>query len=150
MGVCFSPFSLSSGPRGFLNWGDPGPPREAGIWGAWGNPLPAPSHAGGERRQVTIWMTDLCGYTGFNEVFDPEEVALVMERSEHAATRLAHEHGGIVNQFVGDEVVVLFGVPSAHEDDARRAVSSALELHAFVAQLSAELEPKLLQALRLH
>ena len=45
---------------------------------------------------------------------------------------------------------MLFGVPSAHEDDARRAVSSALALHAFVAELSAELEPKLSQALRLH
>ena len=138
-----------------LYCGDPNQPRDAEICGACGKTLgpssiAAPPLAYGERRQVTIWMADLCGYTGFNEVFDPEEVAAVMDRIEAAASRLAHEHGGIVNQFVGDEVVVLFGVPSAHEDDARRAVSSALALHAFVAELSAELEPKLSQALRLH
>ena len=95
-------------------------------------------------------MADLCGYTGLNEAFDPEEVAAVMDRIEHEATRVVFEHGGLVNQFVGDEIVALFGVPSAHEDDAQRAVASALELHRYVRQLGRELEPKLPHALRLH
>jgi tetratricopeptide (TPR) repeat protein len=73
-----------------------------------------------------------------------------MDRIEREATRVVYEHDGIVNQFVGDEVVALFGVPTAHEDDAQRAVSSALELHRFVRELGRELETKLNQALRLH
>jgi len=109
-----------------------------------------PPLAQGERRRVTIWMADLCGYTALNEVFDPEEVEAVMDRFEGEATRVVHEHGGVVNQFVGDEVVALFGVPTAHEDDPQRAVSSALELHRYVRELGNELEPKLRRALRLH
>ncbi|MET0593452.1 MAG: AAA family ATPase [Polyangiaceae bacterium] len=111
---------------------------------------PLPPLAQGERRKVTIWMADLCGYTGLNEALDPEEVAAFMDRIEREASRVVHEHDGIINQFVGDEIVALFGVPTAHEDDAQRAVASALELHRFVITLGRELEAKLPQALRLH
>lgn len=149
--------------------GDPHQARDAAVCGACGNPLPVgelssvrtestgkaasmtqPPLAQGERRQVTIWMADLCGYTGLNEAFDPEEVAAFMDRIEREASRVVHEHDGIVNQFVGDEIVALFGVPTAHEDDAQRAVSSALELHRYVQKLGRELESKLPHALRLH
>src|SRR4051812_47398474 len=150
--------------------GDPHQARDAAVCAACGHPLfvaeqssvrpetagrrapsiSLPPLAQGERRRVTIWMADLCGYTGLNETFDPEEVAAFMERIEREATRLVHEHDGIVNQFVGDEIVALFGVPTAHEDDAQRAVSSALELHRCVRQLGRELEAKLSHALRLH
>jgi class 3 adenylate cyclase/tetratricopeptide (TPR) repeat protein len=112
--------------------------------------MPLPPLAQGERRKVTIWMADLCGYTRLNETFDPEEVAAFMDRIEREATRLVQEHDGVVNQFVGDEIVALFGVPTAHEDDAQRAVASALELHRYVRQLGSELEPKLSHPLRLH
>jgi class 3 adenylate cyclase/tetratricopeptide (TPR) repeat protein len=105
--------------------------------------MPLPPLSQGERRKVTIWMADLCGYTGLNESLDPEEVAAFMDRIEREATRVVHEHDGIVNQFVGDEIVALFGVPTAHEDDAQRAVASALELHRFVRTLGRELEAKL-------
>jgi class 3 adenylate cyclase len=109
-----------------------------------------PPLAQGERRQVTIWMADLCGYTGLNEVCDPEEVAEVMDRIEQEASRIVREHDGTVNQFVGDEIVALFGVPTAHEDDAQRAVSSALELHRFVRRLGDEMGARLPNVLRLH
>jgi class 3 adenylate cyclase/tetratricopeptide (TPR) repeat protein len=95
-------------------------------------------------------MADLCGYTGLNEVCDPEEVAEVMDRIELEASRIVQEHDGTVNQFVGDEIVALFGVPAAHEDDAQRAVSSALELHRFVRRLGDELGSRLPNVLRLH
>src|SRR5689334_11796487 len=128
-----------------IHCGDPHQARDAQVCGTCGNPLPVgelssvrtegaggpsiastPPLAQGERRKVTIWMADLCGYTGMNEVLDPEEVAMFMDRIEREATRVVHEHDGVVNQFVGDEIVALFGVPTAHEDDAQRAVSSAL------------------------
>jgi class 3 adenylate cyclase/tetratricopeptide (TPR) repeat protein len=152
-----------------IHCGDPLRARDAAVCSACGNPLPVgelssvradaagkgqsvalPPLAQGERRKVTIWMADLCGYTGLNEALDPEEVAAFMDRIEREATRVVHEHGGVVNQFVGDEIVALFGVPTAHEDDAQRAVSSALELHRSIQKLGRELATKLPQALRLH
>jgi class 3 adenylate cyclase/tetratricopeptide (TPR) repeat protein len=90
----------------------------------------------GERRTVTVVMSDLSGYTALGERLDPEDVAQIMTEIKSDATRIVESFGGIVNQFVGDEVVSLFGLPNAKGDDARRAVSAAIELHARVAELS--------------
>ena len=120
-------------------------PPAAGERGA-----PGATRGQAERRRATIWMADLCGYTRLSEVFDPEEVAQLMDRIEHEATRIVVEHGGIINQFVGDEIVALFGVPTSHEDDAQRAVSSAVALHAFVRQLDAGLKSELPHGARFH
>ena len=73
-----------------------------------------------------------------------------MNRLKRAATRIVEGHGGMVNQFVGDEVMALFGVPRAHDDDPIRAVRAAFELHAAVRELGDELAPRLGRALRLH
>ena len=95
----------------------------------------------GERRHATVMFSDLSGYTALNEALDPEEVEAVMGRIKADATAIVERHGGTVNQFVGDEIMALFGVPLAHRDDARRAVSAAFALHravdAFVATLGA-------------
>ena len=68
-------------------------------------------------------FSDLCGYTALNEALDPEEVEAVMARIKADASAVIERHGGTVNQFVGDEVMALFGVPLAHRDDARAARS---------------------------
>jgi class 3 adenylate cyclase/tetratricopeptide (TPR) repeat protein len=111
-------------------------------------------HAGelphGERRRATVLFADLCGYTALNERFDPEEVAEVMNEIKAAATAIVGAHGGLVNQFVGDEVLALFGVPHRHEDDARRAVAAAFELHHHVRELGERLAGRLGERLRLH
>jgi class 3 adenylate cyclase len=104
----------------------------------------------GERRQATIVFSDLSGYTAMNERLDPEDVEPLVGRIKDAAVRIVERHGGIVNQFVGDEVLALFGIPTAHEDDPVRAVRAALEMHALVRQLSPEVEARIGQSLRLH
>jgi len=76
----------------------------------------------GERRQATIVFSDLSGYTSMNERLDPEEVEAIMSRIKMEAVKIVGHHEGIVNQFVGDEVLALFGIPAAHEDDPMRAV----------------------------
>ena len=95
----------------------------------------------GERRHATVMFSDLSGYTALNEALDPEEVEAVMARIKAVATQIVEKLGGTVNQFVGDEIMALFGVPLAHRHDARSAVTAALELHravdAFVATLPA-------------
>lgn len=104
----------------------------------------------GERRQATVMFSDLTGYTAMNEVLDPEEVEALMTHLKNEAVRIVEHHGGIVNQFVGDEVLALFGIPTAHEDDPVRAVRAALELHILVRQLSPQVEGHLRQPLRMH
>jgi len=112
----------------------------------------APSGPGeeGERRHATVMFSDLTGYTALNEAFDPEEVEQVMARIKREASRVIERHGGGVNQFVGDEVMALFGVPLTRRDDARHAVSAALELHASVDSIATSLASRLGRQLSMH
>ena len=82
-----------------------------------------------ERRcRVTLMFADLSGYTALAENSDPEEVADVRRRLMQMASTVIANHQGLVNQFVGDGVVAVFGLPKAHEDDGRRAIAAAVEL----------------------
>jgi class 3 adenylate cyclase len=89
----------------------------------------------GERRQATVVFSDLAGYTALTERRDPEDVEALLTLIKREATRVVERHGGTVNQFVGDEVMALFGVPVARRDDPARAVAAALELHATVREV---------------
>ncbi|MET0391281.1 MAG: AAA family ATPase [Polyangiales bacterium] len=81
---------------------------------------------------MTLLFSDLRGYTQWNEEEDPEDIAQVMDAIRREAVNIVEAHGGIVNQFIGDEIMGVFGVVSSHEDDAARAVAAARALHAYV------------------
>ena len=85
-----------------------------------------------ERREATLLFADLHGYTELTQRADVEEVAAIMDAVKTGAAEIVQAYGGVVNQFVGDEVMAVFGLPQGNEDDPRRAVSAALELHAFL------------------
>ena len=85
-----------------------------------------------------------------NERLDPEEVEEIMVRIKATATAIVERHGGIVNQFVGDEIYSVFGVPQARRDDPQRAVRAALELHRAVEEISAQVASKIGQPLAMH
>src|SRR5450755_552000 len=104
----------------------------------------------GERRHATVMFSDLSGYTALNEAFDPEEVETWMARIKSDAAMVIERHGGTVNQFVGDEIMALFGVPLARRDDARHAVAAALELHGVVDAFLATLDPGIARVLAMH
>jgi class 3 adenylate cyclase/tetratricopeptide (TPR) repeat protein len=104
----------------------------------------------GRRSQATVLFSDLVGYTALTEGVDPEEVAGLLNTILAEAGRIIEAHGGTVNQFAGDEVKAVFGIPAAHDDDPRRAVAAALELHRFVGELDARLGRLLGHRLRLH
>ncbi|MBI5108190.1 MAG: AAA family ATPase [Rhodocyclales bacterium] len=104
----------------------------------------------GQRRHASIVFSDLSGYTALNERLDPEEVEAIMGRIKEAATRIIGCHGGVINQFIGDEVVALFGIPVARRDDAVRAVRAARELHAAVRAIGQEVAPRIGRALTMH
>jgi class 3 adenylate cyclase len=104
----------------------------------------------GERRHATVLFSDLSGFTAMTEQLDPEEVQTLVRQLKDGAVEIVETHGGIVSQFVGDEVLALFGIPAAHEDDPLRAVRAAAEIHALARELSPQVEEKIGRALAMH
>src|SRR5688500_396746 len=91
-----------------------------------------------ERKFATAFFVDIVGYTSLVEQHDPEIVDALVRR---VFARLGEEisrHGGLVERTAGDAILVLFGVPAAHEDDPERAVRAALRCHAVLAELNRE------------
>ncbi|MDB4988734.1 MAG: hypothetical protein JWN04_3912 [Myxococcaceae bacterium] len=74
-------------------------------------------------------FADLCDYTVLNEACDPEDVDLLRGRVEELAIAIIHRHSGSVTQIYGDGFLAVFGYPAPSENDARRAVEAAIELH---------------------
>ena len=81
-----------------------------------------------ERRQLTILFCDLVGSTSLSQELDPEALRDLMQRYQQACRGVIEKYEGHVAQYLGDGLLVYFGWPRAHEDDAERAVRSALEL----------------------
>lgn len=95
-------------------------------------PIAVPALSRATRCEATLLFADLFGYSAFTEERELEQVSRAIGEIKRQAVVIVHRHGGIVNQFVGDEVMAIFGFPKGHEDAPRRAVEAALELHAFV------------------
>ncbi len=91
-----------------------------------------------ERRLVSVLFADLVGFTTLSESRDPEEVRDLLSRYFDESRRVVARYGGVVEKFIGDAVMALWGSPIAHEDDAERAVRAALELTALVRGLGEE------------
>ena len=81
-----------------------------------------------ERKLVTVLFVDLVGFTSYSEAHDAEDVRTMLGRYFDAASDAVQRHGGKVEKFIGDAVMAVWGTPVAHEDDAERAVRSALEI----------------------
>jgi class 3 adenylate cyclase/tetratricopeptide (TPR) repeat protein len=92
------------------------------------------------RKPVTILFNDVTGSTGLGERFEPETVRRVMASYFDAVSRVCERHGGTVEKFIGDAVMAVFGIPTAFEDHALRAVRAAAELKEELAPLNEELE----------
>jgi class 3 adenylate cyclase/tetratricopeptide (TPR) repeat protein len=88
-----------------------------------------------ERKVVTTLFADLVGFTALGERHDPEDIDAALRGFYGLARTIVERFGGVVEKFIGDAVVGLFGVPAAHEDDAERAVRAALELVARMHEL---------------
>jgi class 3 adenylate cyclase/tetratricopeptide (TPR) repeat protein len=101
-----------------------------------GEPLTGSEEGRQERKFATALFADLVGSTSLAEREDPEVVQSVVGR---AFDRLAEEiarHEGLLEKFMGDAMLAVFGVPRAHEDDAERAVHAALEMQAVLSELN--------------
>jgi class 3 adenylate cyclase len=81
-----------------------------------------------ERRLVTILFADVVGSTALGESLDPEDVRALLGRLFSIARDAVEQHGGRVEKFIGDAIMAVFGLPTAHDDDPARALSAALDL----------------------
>ena len=104
-----------------------------------GEPLqaeePAPVHstpsalsAEAERRQLTVLFCDLVGSTALSAQLDPEDYRAVVQHYQQTCAQVVQRHEGYLAQYLGDGLLVYFGYPIAHEDDAGRAVRTGLEI----------------------
>src|SRR3954463_14405011 len=82
------------------------------------------------RRTVTVLFADIADWTPLGERRDPESLRQVMTRYFDAMGAVLESHGGTLEKFIGDAVLAVFGVPELHEDDALRAVRTAVAARA--------------------
>ena len=111
----------------------PGPPAPA-------KPRVPNSALPEERRWVTVLFADISGYTAMAERMDAELVKSMIDRCLRRLGSEVERFGGIVDKYIGDNVMAIFGAPVAHEDDAERAVRAALAMHAAIAEIDPELQ----------
>lgn len=104
----------------------------------------------GERKQATVLFSDLSSYTAMTEKLDPEEVKTILGRIFVEASKVVEKYEGTVERFFGDEIMALFGVPLAHEDDPVRAIHAAGEIHDLVAAMSTDFEKRNKMKLLMH
>jgi class 3 adenylate cyclase len=89
-------------------------------------PRDAPAPADAERRQLTVMFCDLVGSTALSSRLDPEDLRELIGAYHRVVTEVVAGFDGFVSRYMGDGVLVYFGYPQAHEDDAERAVRAGL------------------------
>jgi class 3 adenylate cyclase/tetratricopeptide (TPR) repeat protein len=92
------------------------------------------------RKTVTVVFSDLVGSTSLGESLDSETLREVLARYFAAMQAALEGHGGVVEKFIGDAIVAVFGLPKLREDDAERAVRAALAMRTALAEVNEELE----------
>lgn len=93
-----------------------------------GGPAEAPAGRLTERKLATVVFADVVGFTSLAERTDPEVVARMVDAAFHDLGDVVVEHGGTIDKYMGDSLMAVFGVPTAHDDDAERAVAAALAM----------------------
>ncbi len=105
-------------------------------------PRPIPSE--GERRQVTVLFADLSNFTQLSNELDAEATHALLNLYFEKVDDIGAGYGGTIDKHIGDNLMAVFGAPLAHTDDPEHAVRAALDIHAAMPGLSAELERTLM------
>jgi adenylate cyclase len=93
---------------------------------------------GGERRKVTILMSDLRGFSAISEQYPPEQVVRILNLYLAAMTDIIDQYKGTINDFMGDGILVMFGAPISREDDTERAIACAIAMQLAMPQVNAK------------
>jgi class 3 adenylate cyclase len=110
-------------------------------------PLPPSESA---RKYVTVLFSDMSGYTAMSEKLDPEETKEIMGKVFGEISKAIPRYEGVIDKFIGDAVMALFGIPHSHEDDPVRAIKAAREIHDIVSSLSPQYEKRIGKPLAMH
>ena len=110
-----------------------------------GQPLrgPRPVAVQEDRRQVSVLFIDMVDFTTYAERADPEQVRSLQQEYFATVRRVVRQYGGVVEKYIGDAVMALFGAPVATENDALRCVRAGLELQRSLARQPAGPQPPL-------
>ena len=103
---------------------------------------------GGERRRVAVLFTDLRGFTRYSEALSPERLVHELNAWLDVMIAEVRAEGGVVDKFVGDAIMVVWGIPRAADDDAARAIRTALSMRAALARHNLDRAAAGLPALR--
>jgi len=95
---------------------------------------------GGERRKITLLTSDLRGFTARSDSLSPEYVVKIMNLYFEQMAEIITKHKGVIDEYMGDGILVLFGAPSKREDDAERAIACALEMQIGINKVNEKLK----------
>jgi class 3 adenylate cyclase len=99
---------------------------------------PSALELGGERRRVTIMMTDLRGFTSLAERLEPEQVVQMLNSYFEVMVEVVLRYNGTINEIIGDALLVIFGAPQDMPDRAQRAIACAIDMQNAMAQVNRE------------
>jgi adenylate cyclase len=91
---------------------------------------------GGETRNITVYFSDIVGFTSFSESLPPSEVVALLNEYLSAMAEIIEQHGGFIDKYIGDAIVAIFGAPRADPEHARNAVLAALRCQARLRELN--------------
>lgn len=94
-----------------------------------------------ERKNVTVVFTDISGFTSLSEKLDPEELTLLMNDCFKKLSTCIYRYEGIIDKFIGDCIMAIFGAPITHEDDPERAVLACLDMQTALDEINGRLDP---------
>jgi len=99
---------------------------------------PSALELGGEKRSVTIMMTDLRGFTAMSERLQPEEVVLMLNTYFEVMVDIILTYNGTINEIIGDALLIIFGAPQQMTDRTQKAIACAIEMQNAMAQVNME------------
>jgi class 3 adenylate cyclase/tetratricopeptide (TPR) repeat protein len=117
-----------------------GTPIDGGPPSSQADPAEPDKHPVAERRVTSVLFGDLVGFTTLSESRDSEDVRELLTHYFDLCRTVVGRYGGTVEKFIGDAVMAVWGVPTAHEDDAERAVRAGLEIVGAIAAMGADLQ----------
>lgn len=91
---------------------------------------------GGQSKDVIVFFSDIRGFTAFSEKKNPEEVVRMLNEYFAVMVKIINQHGGIVDKFIGDAIMAVWGVPKSSPKDAQNAVKACLEMRKALAELN--------------
>lgn len=95
-----------------------------------------------DRRIVTVLFADLSGFTSLCEQLDPEQVTEMLNQCFSVLSQPVYAYGGMVDKYMGDALMAVFGAPTAHEDDPERALAAALEMQRTAQAFAKEIQAR--------